>query len=312
MTNTPSHGVAPSALRASRLGAPPAAAWPLVNHSRFIADYLGAELPDEALQAGRRLQGRDRAGASLTLTVTDAQPPCSLSLRLQSGGRSERLHLSLAACDGGCRLTVLHEPLLEPAGSAGAGPDDAVAALLAAPLPALLRAPAVGDAAALAAARRYLEDSAQAVRALLQAMAPRAGYHKPAPDRFSLVEHLWHLADVEQFGWAQRLPRVLAEHEPVLAGVDGDRLALERRYQQRPWRGAARRFVAQRQRSLRALARFDGAALQRPVQFGGRALSAGELLAAMLAHDHEHRQEMAALWPTQGATARRHDDGVKP
>ena len=30
----------------------------------------------------------------------------------------------------------------------------------------------------------------------------------------------------------------------VLPGVDGDRLALERRYAQRPWRGAARRFVA--------------------------------------------------------------------
>ncbi|MBI3370049.1 MAG: DinB family protein, partial [Burkholderiales bacterium] len=111
------------------------------------------------------------------------------------------------------------------------------------------------------------------------------------------VEHIWHLADVEQFGWAQRFTRLAAETDPVLPGVDGDRLAIERRYQQRPWRGAARRFIAQRRCTLRALARFDATALStRGAVFSGEQSDGARMLAALIAHDHEHRLEMADLW----------------
>jgi uncharacterized protein YndB with AHSA1/START domain len=309
---------APSALRCSRLEAPPAVAWRHISHSRFLAAYLGAELPDAALDRQPTLQGRDRDGVPLHLRITRVEPPSGLSLILRSSAGCEVMHLSLAACEGGSRLTVLHEPLVDEttatatrtgtATALGTAADteastDAVHALLSSPLTAALRTPAIADDAALAAARSFLADSALGVERLRAVMAADQGYAKPAPDRFSLAEHLWHLADVETFGWSQRLLRVLAEREPVLAGVDGDRLAIERRYQQRPWRGAARRFVGERRRSLGALARFDGSTLLRPVRFGGRRISAGELLAAMLAHDHEHRLEMAALWPPAAASA---------
>ena len=112
---------------------------------------------------------------------------------------------------------------------------------------------------------------------------------------------LWHLADVEQQGWAQRFARVLPGQRPVLPGVNGDQLAREGRYQARPWRGAALRFVAQRRLTLAALARCDAEVLSRPVVFGGNLCTAAEMLAAMLAHDHEHRVEMAALWPPANA-----------
>jgi hypothetical protein len=78
--------------------------------------------------------------------------------------------------------------------------------------------------------------------------------------------------------------------------LDGDRLASERRYQEQPWRGAARRFVSQRRRTLRCLARLEPAGLDKPVLFAGRDSSVGDLLAAMLSHDQEHRAEMASLW----------------
>ena len=292
---------APTAVRRSRLAAPPAAAWPHVAHGRFLADYLGASLPAVALDSARLLQGRDRDGAALAVEVSAIAAPAGLTLILRGSTGAQALHLALAACDGGSRLTITHEAL-DPDPSAGQHPADALASLLAAPLPAVLRGPVVGDLNALAAARTYLADSARALTLLRAAMAPRQGYHRPAPDRFSLAAHVWHLADVEELGWALRLPRALAEHEPALAGVDGDRLAIERRYQQRPWRAAAQRFVRWRGRSLQALARFDAAALERPLQFGGARISAGQLIAAMLAHDHEHRLEMAALWPPRPTT----------
>ncbi|NRF69210.1 DinB family protein [Aquincola sp. S2] len=287
---------APHAVRSSRLPAPPSVVWPRICDSAFVADYLGAALPPMALEAGCALHGHDAQGRALTLTVLEALPPSCLSLQLQAADGVQSLRWSIAACAGGSRLTVVHERPVEAVSKPTL--DPLASALAAAPL-GLLPGARIADAAALQAARAYLAGSAEAVRQLLAAMPPHEGYEKPAPDRFSLVEHLWHLADVEALGWAQRWPRVLAETEPTLAGVDGDRLAIERRYQQRPWRAAARRFIAQRRRTLSALARCDATTLARPLHFGGQATDAGALLAAMLAHDQEHRVEMALLWTSR-------------
>jgi DNA-binding transcriptional ArsR family regulator/uncharacterized damage-inducible protein DinB len=154
----------------------------------------------------------------------------------------------------------------------------------------------IASAAALASACAYLAGTADAVRRLIDALPPDAGHDRPDAGGFSLAEHVWHLADIEELGWAPRFERLLVESRPRLAGVDGDRLAVERRYNERPWRGAARRFIAQRLRTLRALARFSAPMLDTPATFGGRRSSAGDVLTAMVAHDREHRTEMAVLW----------------
>ena len=78
----------------------------------------------------------------------------------------------------------------------------------------------------------------------------------------------------------------------------------EKRYQDQPWRGAARRFVSQRRQTLRCLAQLDEALLDKPLVFAGRDSSVGDLLAAMLSHDHEHRAEMASLWTSWRETQR--------
>ena len=191
---------------------------------------------------------------------------------------------------------------LQRAREAAAPPaGDALATLLAAEPPPATR---VRDSAALSLARAYLEATAQAVRDLCTALPANAGYERPAAGGFSLAEHLWHLADIETLGWTPRFERVLSEKKPRLPGVDGDRLAAEKRYQDQPWRGAARRFVSQRRRTLGSLAQLDPALLDKPLVFAGRASSVGDLLAAMLSHDHEHRAEMAGLWASWKETQR--------
>ena len=292
----------PTQVLSSRLDAPPAQVWAQVCHSGFIAHYLGASLPPADLAAlplqAPPLQGRLPGGGALALQVTGRQAPGSLSLRLHTAGGAQLLLLSISACGDGSRLTLLHQPLQDaPHQTLHQTPRQALAVLLAQPLPALLQAGAQADPAALQAARRYLEGTALLVGALRQAMGARQGYLQPAAGGFSLAQHLWHLADVEQHGWSQRFTRLRLEPGAVLPGVDGDRLAEEGRYQQRPWRGAARRFIALRKRSLQALQRCTPAELRRPVQFSGQPTTGLEVLAAMLAHDQEHRTEMAALWP---------------
>ncbi len=297
----------PAQLLSTRFAAPPQRLWQRLVQGPFIADYLGARLPqgDAVLAIGHAVHGADAQGRALRLTVTEATAPCSLSLRLDGAAGAQALRLRIEPCASGSRLTLLHEALNE---AQATGADDTIVQLLRAPLPAVLSADRVGSAEGLQLARAYLADSAAAVAQLLVAMSPHQGYRKPAVDRFSLVEQLWHLADVEEFGWAQRWPRVLGETRPRLPGVDGDRLAVERRYQQRPWRAAARRFIAQRRRSLAALARIDASMLARRVLFSGRAADAGTLLAAMLAHDHEHRLEIAGLWTEERDRDEQRDD----
>lgn len=182
------------------------------------------------------------------------------------------------------------------AGATVAPASDALSALLLAPPSPRLQGQPILQLDALADACRYLADTAQAVQGLLAAMAAEEGYERPAEGGFSLVEHLAHLADLETLGWLPRFERILAEIRPALPGVDGDRLAIEHRYQARPWRGAARRFVAQRKRSLALLQSFDAQTLKRPVVFAGARTRAGGVVAAAVAHDLDHRPAMALAW----------------
>jgi DNA-binding transcriptional ArsR family regulator len=278
----------------------------------------------------RALVGRlaDQPGATLGALAEGA--PCSRQavsqhlallegaglLHTQWQGREKHHYLNpgpLAALPGpwldGERFAAAQAALQQARSRPAAAPlpphaDKVTRALLHAP-PGPPAAARVADLAHAIALRAWLAGTAEALTGLGQALAvlPDAGrgraYAKPADGGFSIVEHLWHLADVEEAGWALRLHRLLTEPRPVLAGVDGDLLAVQQRYQQRPWRGALRRFAAQRKRTLAALtallARGD-AVLGLPARFDGRRVDLGELLAALQAHDLEHRAALVPLW----------------
>lgn len=181
-----------------------------------------------------------------------------------------------------------------PPGAAAA--SNHVQAALQAPPGPLLAGARIADAAALDAARRYLANTAEAVRQLLSALTDDMARAPPVDGSFSLAQHLWHLADLEEEAWVPRWHRLLTEARPRLPGFDGDRIARERNYAARPWRGAGRRFIAQRRRSLALLARCSPTQLALPALFANRRSSGGDLLAAMVAHDTEHREEMAGHW----------------
>ena len=296
----------PTRVLSSVLAAAPGQVWASVCHSGFIGSYLGASLPAADLGStplpAAPLRGVLAGGALLTVQVTNRMPPSSLSLCLRSPAGDQLLHLSISACGAGSRLTLTHQPL--PAADAAdqavpvaPEPRPDLARQLALPPPPQWLAGLPDDDAAVQAAAQYLAGTAQLVAWLRLEMAAGQGYWQPAGGGFSLVQHVWHLADVEQHGWSRRFTLLRRQAGAVLPGVDGDRLATEGRYQQRPWRAAATRFVTLRQRSLRALQACSLAVLRRPVLFSGQPATGTDVLAAMLAHDHEHRTEMAALWP---------------
>src|SRR5438128_728979 len=69
---------------------------------------------------------------------------------------------------------------------------------------------------------------------------------RPRAGGFSLVEHAWHLADLETDAYSVRIARVLAESDPHFADFNGLAVANERRYIDKPIEPAIERFIAVR------------------------------------------------------------------
>ncbi|HEY4769046.1 MAG TPA: DinB family protein, partial [Myxococcales bacterium] len=70
---------------------------------------------------------------------------------------------------------------------------------------------------------------------------------------FALVEHAWHIADLEREGFGERVRRLIAEEDPFLPDFDGERIAREREYLKLELAPAVAAFAAAREQTLRSL-----------------------------------------------------------
>ena len=123
-----------------------------------------------------------------------------------------------------------------------------------------------------------------------------AAVARPDGHGFALVEHVWHLAEIETEAFQVRLARLVSEPAPWLADFDGDRLALERCYLERSLAAGVRAFVRARAATVAALGRIRGAGwLRGGVQEHVGYVTLGELPERMLGHDKSHAGELAAL-----------------
>jgi hypothetical protein len=119
---------------------------------------------------------------------------------------------------------------------------------------------------------------------------------RPAAGGFALVEHVWHLADLEREGYGTRISRLLAEEAPALPDFDGDRIAREREYLRGDVALALDVFAQARLRNVGRLAMLDATALaRRGTQEGVGEITLGRLPRMMAAHDAGHVEELAAL-----------------
>ena len=128
------------------------------------------------------------------------------------------------------------------------------------------------------------------------ARVPRSRWsHKPSPGAFSLTEQACHLRDVEREAFVVRARRVLQEDTPVLAGFDGAAVARERDYADQDAKRAAQEFAAARRELVSLLGATTPEDLARTASFMDERITLGRLVAMMVEHDREHRDEIAAL-----------------
>ncbi len=119
---------------------------------------------------------------------------------------------------------------------------------------------------------------------------------RPGPDdAFSPVEHCWHLADLEREGYAVRIRRLRAEHEPALPDFDGTQIAQERNYRALSLAKGIAAFLDARRANVSALETLTPAEWsRRGTQEGVGPVSLCDIPAMMAEHDATHRQEIEA------------------
>lgn len=123
---------------------------------------------------------------------------------------------------------------------------------------------------------------------------------------FSLVEQVWHLADLEREGYAVRIRRILTEDEPRLSNFEGDRVAHERLYHRRDLAEGLLAFAASRTRNLQTLREVSAQDWKRTGdQEGVGRIALSDVPRMMVDHDRSHDAEIADL-------LRELRDGVAP
>ena len=140
--------------------------------------------------------------------------------------------------------------------------------------------------------RQMPEMVVQAARALpgsVVADRPRAG-------GFAMIEHVWHLADLETDAYEVRIRRILTENGPELPTFDGDAVAAKRKYRALRLRDGIRKFTEARERNLAALRAVEGEAWDRAgIQESVGKVTLRDIPRLMHEHDLSHREEIEAL-----------------
>ena len=141
-----------------------------------------------------------------------------------------------------------------------------------------------------------LSDTPTLLRELLSAMDPVKMRTKPAPGLFSPLEDAWHLRDIEREGYLVRIQRMLAEQSPVLQDLDGDQMAIVRRYNERELVPALEDFACARAESIGLLKGLPPEAWTRSAHFASRTMDLRELIEMMVEHDRGHLSSIRGVY----------------
>ena len=141
-----------------------------------------------------------------------------------------------------------------------------------------------------------LAHNADIFAALLDGVQEEEAARKPAPDKWSILDVMNHLADEERVDFRQRLDLTLHHPDRDWPSIDPDKAVKDPRYIERSLAVALADFLDERSRSiqwLRSLENPDWSQEHHHVRFGG--MAAGTLFASWLAHDYLHIRQITRL-----------------
>ncbi|MDN3918892.1 DinB family protein [Roseateles violae] len=103
------------------------------------------------------------------------------------------------------------------------------------------------------------------------------------------IEQLCHVRDIEIEGYQRRLHRTLSEDRPLLASIDTERLARERRYGEADAAQMLAEFGRARAQTVALIKSLEPRQLDRPAVFEGYGpLTLRSLVHYLCSHDQQH------------------------
>jgi hypothetical protein len=131
--------------------------------------------------------------------------------------------------------------------------------------------------------------------ALVRGVSDEQVHWKPAPDKWSLLEVVNHLYDEEREDFRRRLELVLTDASQAWPPIDPRGWVTARKYNERDLDESLDNFLAERDKSLAWLRRLTSPHWDNRNEGPNGSLTAGDLLAAWLAHDFLHTRQLARL-----------------
>lgn len=140
-----------------------------------------------------------------------------------------------------------------------------------------------------------LEAQGQAICALICGLSTEAARWRPAPECWSVLEVLNHLADEEIEDFRAHLGHILHTPGQPWPEIDPMGWVTERHYNEKDLGKTLARFIAERGQSLIWLAELPQLDWNAAVSHAWGTLSVGDMLASWLAHDLLHLRQLVEL-----------------
>ena len=151
-----------------------------------------------------------------------------------------------------------------------------------------------------------LATTPEKIRREVTAMSAREIRARPAPDKWSVLETLAHLEDIEQVGFRERIEEILSKDHPTLASIDQEGRAIAGSYNRRNPQRTLASWARARRANLRWLRKLPPTQLKRR-GFHEKVgeMTAGEFVCEWAFHDLGHLRQILevkryALYPRIG------------
>ena len=142
----------------------------------------------------------------------------------------------------------------------------------------------------------FLKDTPNKLANLTDGLADDEIRLKNSAAEFSALEIICHLRDLELQGYTERIRRILAEADPVLADFDGARVAAESSYNSEQPGVALQAFQTARSENIKLLQALTGVDLEREGTLAGVGKITLKRLAELIReHDEGHLEDLRVL-----------------
>jgi len=140
------------------------------------------------------------------------------------------------------------------------------------------------------------EKSPKEIAAAVSGLSPAALHYKPAPEKWSILEILGHLADIE-IVYAYRLRQMLADQNPIIAPMDQNAWARNLGYMDMAAPELVAVYGLNRHHNLRLLRRLKAADLEKSAFHPERKqdVTVARLVEMMAGHGVDHLAQIERL-----------------